>query len=75
MDHQILVVQWCKKHGHGYSFNNRDIFLLTKEHSTLEVLRKTASLQDLDLNEARGLLHLNNEQGMRFEVFIVMVMK
>jgi hypothetical protein len=62
VDHQILVVQWCKKHGHRYSFNNRDFLELIKEHSTLEVLRRTASLEDLDWNEARMLL-LNSEQG------------
>jgi hypothetical protein len=62
VDHQILVVQWCKERGHRYSFNNRDLLELTKEHSTLEVLRRTTSLEDLDLNEARTLL-LNNEQG------------
>jgi hypothetical protein len=67
VDHQILVMQWCKKHGHRYSFNNRDFLELTKEHSTLEVLRRTASLEDLELNEARVLL-LNNEQGNWMEL-------
>jgi hypothetical protein len=67
VDHQILVVQWCKKHGHRYSFNNRDFLELMKEHSTLEVLRRTASLEDLDLNEARALL-LNSEQGNRIKL-------
>jgi hypothetical protein len=67
VDHQILVVQWCKKHGHRYTFNNRDFLELTKEHSTLEVLRRTASLEDLELTEARVLL-LNNEQGNWMEL-------
>jgi hypothetical protein len=63
VDHQILVVQWCKSHGHRYSLNNRDFLDLTLEHSTLEVLRRTASLEDLELNEASMLLLSNNEQG------------
>lgn len=67
VDHQILVMQWCKKHGHRYSFNNRDFLELTREHSTLEVLRRTASLEDLELNEARVLL-LSNEQGNWIEL-------
>jgi len=62
-DHQMSVVQWCKKHGHRYSFTNRDLLELTRERSTLEVLRRTASLEDLELNEARALLLQSNEQG------------
>lgn len=63
MDRQILVVQWCKNHGHKYSLNNRDFLELTMAHSTLEVLRRTESLDDLELNEARALLLPNDEQG------------
>jgi len=62
-DHQMSVVQWCKKHGRRYSFTNRDLLELTREYSTLEVLRRTASLEDLQLNEARSLLLQSNEQG------------
>ncbi|XP_021918501.1 uncharacterized protein LOC110829239 isoform X4 [Zootermopsis nevadensis] len=63
VDQQILVVKWCKDHGHRYSLNNRDFLELTMEHSTLEVLRRTAGLEDLELNEARMLLLSNNDQG------------
>jgi len=62
-DQQMSVVQWCKKHGRRYSFTNRDLLELTREYSTLEVLRRTASLEDLQLNEARSLLLQSNEQG------------
>jgi hypothetical protein len=62
-DHQMSVVQWCKKHGHRYSFSNRDLLELTREYSTLEVLRRTASLEDLQLNEARSLLLQSKEKG------------
>jgi hypothetical protein len=62
-DHQMLVVQWCKKHGCRYSFTNRDLLELTREYSTLEVLRRTASLEDVELNETRILLLQSNEQG------------
>jgi len=62
-DHQMSVVHWCKKHGRRYSFTNRDLLELTREYSTLEVLRRTASLEELQLNEARALLLQSNEQG------------
>lgn len=62
-DHQMSVVQWCKKHGRRYSFSSRDLLELAREYSTLEVLRRTASLEDLELNEARVLLLQSNEQG------------
>ena len=62
-DHQMSVVQWCKKHGRRYSFTNRDLLELTREYSTLEVLHRTASLEDLQLYDARVLLLQSNEQG------------
>ncbi|XP_069671907.1 uncharacterized protein Sptz isoform X2 [Periplaneta americana] len=61
VEHQILVVQWCKKHGQRFSLNNKDFLQLTREHSTLEVLRRTTSLEDLEWNEARDLLLLNTK--------------
>ncbi|XP_063235572.1 zinc finger FYVE domain-containing protein 26 isoform X2 [Bacillus rossius redtenbacheri] len=56
LEDQVDVVRWCRRHGGAPGASDGSLLELAKDHSALEVLRRTADLAALDETEVRELL-------------------
>ncbi|XP_066995944.2 uncharacterized protein Sptz [Anabrus simplex] len=70
LEHQMLLVKWCKMYGRNAALQSNEILHLVKENSTLETIRRTTNLAEVDWMKISEILVQSHSQEVDSSVMV-----